>query len=247
MASVQDRRWCHTLPLMVVIFALRLLRDDPKTPPTRHDSPGIPATGATAGVYIELKWSRGSTVSPMYFPFSTGVTRHHTGQLVCYVGPQLDHPLLRCRYLAPPAGSSDDRLHVLSAIPADLRPSLRIYLLKFLPNVICAGVESDILIPLELCDMPPRQLMRKHNPPEKTKRPEGSNNIDTTSSYDSLFLLKPQFVCVRWVSPRKSQYWMNVHLRIDVKSLTQAQPELASVLMDPQDSTIAIGGELDCF
>ncbi|KAJ7793633.1 PAZ domain-containing protein [Mycena olivaceomarginata] len=38
-----------------------------------------------------------------------------------------------------------------------------------LPDVICAEVGSGALIPLELCDVPPGQLMRKQVPPEKTK------------------------------------------------------------------------------
>ncbi|KAJ7904588.1 argonaute-like protein [Mycena olivaceomarginata] len=37
------------------------------------------------------------------------------------------------------------------------------------PHVICAEVGSGALIPLELCDVPPGQLMRKQVPPEKTK------------------------------------------------------------------------------
>ncbi|KAF7351067.1 Argonaute-like protein [Mycena sanguinolenta] len=37
------------------------------------------------------------------------------------------------------------------------------------PDVICAEVGSGALIPLELCDVPPGQLMRKQVPPEKTK------------------------------------------------------------------------------
>ncbi|KAJ7898915.1 PAZ domain-containing protein [Mycena olivaceomarginata] len=39
------------------------------------------------------------------------------------------------------------------------------------PNVICSEVGSGafMIIPLELCDMPPGQLMRKQVPPEKTK------------------------------------------------------------------------------
>ncbi|KAJ7908290.1 argonaute-like protein [Mycena leptocephala] len=37
------------------------------------------------------------------------------------------------------------------------------------PEVICAEVGSGALIPLELCTVPPGQLMRKQVPPEKTK------------------------------------------------------------------------------
>ncbi|KAJ7228592.1 argonaute-like protein, partial [Mycena pura] len=37
------------------------------------------------------------------------------------------------------------------------------------PDVICAEVGSGALIPLELCVVPPGQLMRKQVPPEKTK------------------------------------------------------------------------------
>ncbi|KAK7061790.1 hypothetical protein R3P38DRAFT_3490883 [Favolaschia claudopus] len=37
------------------------------------------------------------------------------------------------------------------------------------PDVICAEVGSGALIPLELCEVPPGQLMRKQVPPEKTK------------------------------------------------------------------------------
>ncbi|KAJ7781167.1 argonaute-like protein [Mycena metata] len=37
------------------------------------------------------------------------------------------------------------------------------------PDVICAEVGSGALIPLELCIVPPGQLMRKQVPPEKTK------------------------------------------------------------------------------
>ncbi|KAJ7368370.1 argonaute-like protein, partial [Mycena albidolilacea] len=37
------------------------------------------------------------------------------------------------------------------------------------PHVICAEVGSGAFIPLELCDVPPGQLMRKQVPPEKTK------------------------------------------------------------------------------
>ncbi|KAF7365497.1 Argonaute-like protein [Mycena venus] len=37
------------------------------------------------------------------------------------------------------------------------------------PDVICAEVGSGALNPLELCDVPPGQLMRKQFPPEKTK------------------------------------------------------------------------------
>ncbi|KAJ7047297.1 argonaute-like protein [Mycena alexandri] len=37
------------------------------------------------------------------------------------------------------------------------------------PDVICAEVGSGALIPLELCMVPPGQLMRKQVPPEKTK------------------------------------------------------------------------------
>jgi eukaryotic translation initiation factor 2C len=40
--------------------------------------------------------------------------------------------------------------------------------LKF-PDVICVEVGSKALIPLELCFVPPGQIMRKQVPPEKTK------------------------------------------------------------------------------
>ncbi|KAJ3834977.1 argonaute-like protein [Lentinula raphanica] len=37
------------------------------------------------------------------------------------------------------------------------------------PDVICAEIGTGVLIPLELCEVPPGQIMRKQVPPEKTK------------------------------------------------------------------------------
>ncbi|KAJ7844540.1 hypothetical protein B0H14DRAFT_3139338 [Mycena olivaceomarginata] len=154
-----------------------------------------------------------------------------------------------------------------------IHPSLRIYLLQVPPNVMCAGcfyslfcahpssfivkVESDILIPLELCDMPPRQLMRSITPRRRqnVKKPldrlqsikNGRGVIKVLAYAQSKYTAnRGDFasICfVRWVSPRKP---LNCYRQVAVLDERPPAPELASVLMDPQDSTIAIA-EVCCF
>ncbi|KAJ7823642.1 hypothetical protein B0H14DRAFT_3469986 [Mycena olivaceomarginata] len=60
-------------------------------------SPDDPTTTPTRMIPVDLQPGIHSVSPlrqrPMYFPFSTsGDPCHHPGQLICYVGPQLDHP-----------------------------------------------------------------------------------------------------------------------------------------------------------
>ncbi|KAJ7318340.1 hypothetical protein DFH08DRAFT_1086592 [Mycena albidolilacea] len=183
---------------MVVIFALRFLRDDPKTPPTLHDSldlqPGIHSVSPLRQ-------------RPMYFPFSTSGTPvtiqvnsfatsvsnsiiHHYDVVISpsekTLPARMTMDLIRClqfdvapQIFAPTAtsalklstcarqqadahharGPKHDGRRLLPAHPEQAPPAA----------VICAEVGSGALIPLELCDVPLGQLMRKQVPPEKTK------------------------------------------------------------------------------
>ncbi|KAJ7809798.1 hypothetical protein B0H14DRAFT_3758866 [Mycena olivaceomarginata] len=110
MPPAQDRRGLEgrlnpqTVPLMVVIFSLRFLRDDPKMIPVVDLQPVyLPATGAAAGAYIELKWSRASTVviSPSEKTLPARMTMDLIRCLQFHVAPQINRAPAPANKLTP--------------------------------------------------------------------------------------------------------------------------------------------------